>query len=163
VTDDVADRVRAEDLMIRRARPSDVPYIAQVMRDARTAAMPWLPVLHSVTEDLEFFGRQVEANATYVAAIADRVVGFAVVDELEHSLEHLYLDPGLRRRGIGSVLLAHVRSCHPEPLVLWCFTDNTAARAFYRAQGAEELYETDGRDNEERTPDVRLRLPAVAE
>jgi hypothetical protein len=56
-----------------------------------------------------------------------------------------------------------VRSCHPEPLVLWCFTDNTAARAFYRAQGAEELYETDGRDNEERTPDVRLRLPAVAE
>ncbi len=143
--------------------PDDAPAIAAVMRAARAAAMPWLPVLHGPDEDLAYFGRQVEANAAYVAVLAGRVVGFAVVDEREQVLEHLYLDPPLRRRGIGAALVAHARTRHPGPLELWCFRDNTDARAFYRAQGGLELFETDGSDNEEKTPDVRLRLPGAAQ
>jgi len=145
---------------VRDARTSDVGRIATVFREARTAALPWLPVLHSSSEDLEYFGRAVQAQTAYVAVLDERVVGFAVVDPLEHLLDHLYLDPALRRHGIGRALLQHARVRHDGPLELWCFVENRAARAFYAACGGVELYETDGHDNEERTPDVRIGLPA---
>jgi GNAT superfamily N-acetyltransferase len=147
-------------LTIRTARTADVPRIATVFREARSAAMPWLPVLHSSSEDVEFFGRAVEALTAYVAVLDDRVVGVAVIEPHEHLLEHLYLDPALRRRGIGTRLLDHARTEHRRPLQLWCFADNHDARSFYAARGARELYETDGSRNEERLPDVRLELPA---
>ena len=75
----------------------------------------------------------------------------AAVDDGDAMLEHLYLDPQVFRRGIGRVLLDHARAAHDGPLELWAFAENRAGRAFYAACGAEELYETDGRDNEERS------------
>jgi len=150
-------------LVVRDARTSDVGRIATVFREARAAALPWLPVLHSSSETLEFFGRSVEAQTACVATLEDRLAGFAVVDAEEHLLDHLYLDPALRRQRIGTTLLQHAREQHRHPLELWCFTRNEAARAFYAAAGGTELYETDGRDNEERTPDVRIGLPAWGE
>jgi len=145
---------------IRDALTSDVPRLAEVFRAAREAAMPWLPVLHTSDEDLAFFGRAVETQKGYVAVLDGSVVGFAVVDDGEAMLEHLYLDPQVHRRGIGRALLDHARAAHRGPLELWCFADNRTGRAFYAACGAAELYETDGSGNEERMPDVRLRLPA---
>lgn len=145
---------------VRPARTADVPRIATVFRESRAAAMPWLPVLHSSSEDLEHFGRAVEASRAYVAVLDDRVVGVAVVDPHEHLLEHLYLDPALRRRGIGTRLVDHARAGHEGPLRLWCFQANHDARAFYAARGARELYATDGSANEEKLPDVLLELPA---
>jgi len=144
---------------IRGALPSDVPRIAEVFRAAREAALPWLPVLHTSEEDLWFFGRAVDTQRTYVAVLDGSVVGFAAVDDGEAMLEHLYLAPEVRRRGIGTALLDHARAAHDGPLELWCFAENRSGRAFYAARGAVELYETDGSGNEERTPDVRLRLP----
>jgi GNAT superfamily N-acetyltransferase len=146
---------------IRPAAPDDVPRITEVFQAARTAAMPWLPVLHTPDEDLAFFGRLVAEHVVHVAVLDGRVVAFAVVDEGVGDLEHLYVDPDLRRHGLGSALLGRVRAERPGPLQLWAFRDNTAARAFYAALGAVELYETDGSGNEERTPDVRLELPAL--
>ena len=145
---------------IRDALASDVPRIAEVFRAAREAAMPWLPVLHTSEEDLWFFGRAVDTQQTYVAVLDGSVVGFAAVDDGEAMLEHLYLAPEVRRRGIGTALLSHARAAHDGPLELWCFAENRAGRAFYAACGAEEILETDGSGNEERMPDVRLRLPA---
>jgi len=145
---------------IRPALPPDVPRIAEVFRAARESAMPWLPVLHTSEEDLRFFGRVVDTQQTYAAVLDGSVVGFAAVDDGESMLEHLYLDPQVHRRGIGRALLDHARAAHGGPLELWCFAENRSGRAFYAACGAEELYETDGSGNEERTPDVRLRLPA---
>ncbi len=146
---------------MRVAEAADVPRIASLFRDSRAAAMPWLPELHSQAEDLEFFGRSVATQAAYVAVLAGSVVGFAVVDRSERELVHLYLDPTVRRRGVGSALLAHARAENPGSLQLWCFAENHHARAFYAAQGADELYGTDGTENEERLPDVRLELPHV--
>jgi ribosomal protein S18 acetylase RimI-like enzyme len=150
-------------LEIRDARASDVPRIATVFRQARGSAMPWLPVLHSSSEDVEFFGRAVEGRTAYVAVLDGLVVGFAVVDEGEHELEHLYLAPEVHRRGIGRRLVDHARASDGGSLRLWCFADNRSGRAFYTACGARELFETDGRGNEERTPDVRLELPGWAD
>jgi GNAT superfamily N-acetyltransferase len=146
------------DLVIRPAVADDVPRVTSVFQSARAAAMPWLPVLHSPEEDLAFFGRNVAEHDCSVAELDGQVVGFAVVDG--DDLDHLYLDPDLRRRGFGTALLEHVRARHEGPLQLWAFRDNGAARAFYAARGAVELFETDGSGNEEKTPDVRLELPA---
>jgi GNAT superfamily N-acetyltransferase len=147
------------DLVIRPAAAADVASITEVFQAARTAAMPWLPVLHTPAEDLAFFGGLVAGHHGYVAELDDRVIGFAFVQDGD--LEHLYLDPDMRRRGFGTALLTHARAQHTGPLQLWAFTDNTAARAFYSARGAVELFETDGSGNEEKTPDVRLELPPL--
>jgi GNAT superfamily N-acetyltransferase len=148
------------ELQIREARASDVPRIAVVFREARTTAMPWLPVLHSSSEDLEFFGRLVQAGHVEVGVLDGRVLGFVAVDRDAHMLDHLYLDPSVQRRGYGRELLDRARAAHDGPLELRAFRENHGAPAFYAACGARELYETDGSGNEERTPDVRLALPA---
>jgi GNAT superfamily N-acetyltransferase len=148
------------ELEIREAVPADTDRVATVFQHARRAAMPWLPVIHTDAEDRRFFGRTVDSGHVVVAVLDDEVVGFAAVDPVEHLLDHLYVDPALHRRGVGRRLVDHVRAEHEGPLQLWAFTENRSARAFYAALGAVELYETDGSGNEERTPDVRLELPA---
>jgi GNAT superfamily N-acetyltransferase len=151
------------ELEIRAAVPPDVPRVVAIFHEARAVAMPWLPVRHSAAEDLAFFGRAVGSGHVVVAVLEGRLVGFAAVDADEHMLDHLYVDPVVHRTGVGRRLVDHVRSGHAGPLQLWAFTENRSARAFYAAVGAAELYETDGSANEERTPDVRLELPAWGE
>ena len=148
---------------VRRARPEDAAACARVLRGSRAEAMPWLPVLHTPEEDLAYLRGVLAQQRTWVAEADGEVVGFASLDEAEGVLDHLYLDPGSQRRGIGSALLTTVRTAYDGPLELWVFADNTSARAFYAAHGGVELYATDGAGNEERTPDVRMRLPAPAQ
>ncbi len=148
------------ELVIRAAEATDVPRLTAVFQRARAAAMPWLPVVHTPDEDLGFFGRTVRSGHVRVAVLDGDVVGFAAVDPGEHQLDHLYVDPSAHRRGVGRRLVDEARKAHLRPLQLWAFTENHGARAFYAAVGAVELYETDGSENEERTPDVRLELPA---
>ena len=146
---------------VRVASVADAPACARVMRESRAVAMPWLPVLHTPEEDRAYLESVLTRLPAWVATQGDRVVGFAVLDPEAGTLEHLYLAPEVQRRGIGGALLTAVRSAAEGPLELWVFAGNAGARAFYARHGGRELFATDGRDNEERTPDVRVRLPAV--
>jgi GNAT superfamily N-acetyltransferase len=79
----------------------------------------------------------------------------------------LYVDPALRGRGIGRALLdTSVRACaaagHPR-MLLWVLKENVPARRFYeragfRADGAQEPFETDG----VAVPEVRYVRPLTA-
>jgi hypothetical protein len=42
----------------------------------------------------------------------------------------------------------------PEGLRLWTFASNAGAQRFYERHGFVETRRTDGRDNEERAPDI---------
>ncbi|WBU54613.1 GNAT family N-acetyltransferase [Paracoccus sp. SCSIO 75233] len=141
-------------MRVRKAALADAGEIARIHRAARRAAMPWLPVLHSAAEDLRFFQTRVLAEqAVWVAADEDRIIGFAAVSG--EWLNHLYVDPGDWRRGVGSRLLARAKDGVAR-LQLWVFQDNQMARHFYAAHGFAEVELTDGAGNEEKTPDVRM-------
>ena len=51
-----------------------------------------------------------EAEAVVVAECSGMICGFGSVVAAEEELRSLYVDPGFARRGVGSVLLAHLES-----------------------------------------------------
>ncbi|MEM1150433.1 MAG: GNAT family N-acetyltransferase [Pseudomonadota bacterium] len=140
--------------MLREAKPDDAAVLARLHRASRDAAMPWLPVVHTPKEDLDFFLDEVLKNQTvFVAEHTNEVVGFAAF--AEDWLNHLYVGPEHWRCGIGELLLSKVKT-DSDFLQLWTFQRNVSARAFYRNSGFEEIEFTDGASNEEKTPDVRM-------
>jgi ribosomal protein S18 acetylase RimI-like enzyme len=139
-------------VFLRSAAASDADAVAAVFLASRAAALPWLPQLHTAAETRAWIEHVVLAQQrTWVAVDGDEVVGFAALSP--GHLEHLYLRPDRWRQGIGSLLFAEVRRASPEG-TLFVFARNTAARAFYERHGCRVVAETDGRDNEEREPDV---------
>ena len=143
----------APDWRIADAVPADAPAIAALFAASRAAAMPWLPVLHTPDEDRAFFAAVIAAHRVRIVREA-ALLGFAA--SRPGWIDHLYIAPGVRRRGIGAALLADALAGAGETY-LWAFQQNAAARAFYRRFGFAEVELTDGARNEERTPDVLLR------
>ncbi len=141
------------ELQVRAAREPDVEPIARLVRRARAAsAMP--PSVHDESETRGHLrGRLAQADG-WVAALGDSLVGFALTTP--DWLEMLFVDPDHAGRGVGSTLLDLVKHTHPDGFALWVFASNESARRFYRRHGLVELESTDGRDNEEQEPDVRM-------
>jgi putative acetyltransferase len=132
----------------------DAAAVAALVRRSREQAMPWLPTLHTPEEDRAFFAGELEHGRAWGVRAAGELVGVAV--ERGGFLSQLYVAPGWQGRGIGSALLAQARAAAVEPLQLWVFARNTAARRFYARHGFAEAERTDGSANEEREPDLRL-------
>lgn len=70
-------------------------------------------------------------------------------------LTHLYIAPDRWRSGYGTKLLEAVRS-DLSYLQLWVFQKNARARHFYFNHGFCEREFTDGQNNEEKVPDIRM-------
>jgi GNAT superfamily N-acetyltransferase len=138
--------------VIRRGTPADALEVARIFRDSRAEAMPWLPVLHTPEEDTVWFRRAL-AGESYVVEEGGRILGFAVLREDE--LDALYVAPESQRLGVGSALFNRAQQARPDGFSWWVFRDNERARRFYETLGGRLLYETDGRGNEEQTPDAR--------
>ena len=137
---------------LRRASREDTDAIVRIFQAARAAAMPYLPVLHTDEEDQGFFAGVVEREEVWVAELDADVVAFAALGG--GMLDHLYVRPDLRARGIGSALLAKAQELRPNGFRLWVFQRNEAARRFYERHGLELVELTDGSGNEEREPDA---------
>jgi GNAT superfamily N-acetyltransferase len=139
--------------VIRRAGPEDAEAIARIFRESRAEAMPWLSVLHDADDVLEHFRGRLDTDEVYVFDREGIVAGFALLHGDE--LDGFYVAPEHQRRGVGGALFRHVQALRPERFGFWVFRDNERARRFYESHGARFLYETDGANNEERTPDAR--------
>ena len=108
-------------------------------------ATPWMPRIHTRDEDAAFCASLVpDAWVTEAGFLALR----------EKDIPALYVARAARRQGRGRALLDYAKSLSPA-LSLWTFEANVPARAFYAAQGFEEIGRTDG-DNDEGLPDIRL-------
>ncbi len=139
-------------IMLRRAVAADASAIATLFRRSR-AVLTFLPELHTADEDL-WFVREVLIGEQQVT-LAERdgqLLGFMA--EHEGWITQLYLDPDVRRAGVGTALLADAKGRNVE-LTLWCFTANAAARAFYEKHGFVSVEATNGDGNEARLPDMR--------
>ncbi|MBB4919460.1 GNAT family N-acetyltransferase [Streptosporangium saharense] len=144
-------------IQIRPAETADAAVIARIHMTSRAAAMPYLPPQR---RDHAQVARWIEESVlpacrTWVAVREGEVVGYAALDG--DMLEHLYLRPDVRRRGIGTLLLDEVRRHSPHGLSLHVFQRNAEARAFYERHGFTVLDTDDGRRNMEKLPDMTLR------
>ncbi|MFE2973692.1 GNAT family N-acetyltransferase [Streptomyces sp. NPDC059258] len=171
MTDHGAGRRPAhEGVRLRPATAEDAEAVTRVFLDSRTAAMPYLPRIHSDEDTLAWITHVVLPASTAVWVAEEpgedrrngdgkeggELLGFAVLAG-GAELDHVYLRPDSLRRGIGSRLLAEVRRAADGPLSLYVFQRNATARAFYERHGFAAVAFDDGGRNEENEPDVLYR------
>jgi GNAT superfamily N-acetyltransferase len=142
---------------VRRGEVADAAAIAEIHRSSRAATMPYLPPQRRDHDQVTRWARDVLLTTcrVWVAVRDAEVLGYAALEG--DMLEHLYLRPDVRRRGVGSLLLDTVRRHSPEGLSLHVFQQNTDARAFYEHHGFTVLDTSDGHRNMEHLPDMTLR------
>ena len=114
--------------------------------------LTFLPTLHTPEEDRAYFGGIVAEHEVWVSEEGGSILGFAALGDDE--LTHIYVEPSAHGRGIGGALMDRAKERRPEGFQLWVFQQNVNARRFYEARGFVLVRETDGRGNEERTPDA---------
>jgi len=147
---------------VRPAGPADAAAIARVHIASREATMPYLPPRTRSDAEVVRWVRDVILADCAVWVAEDgtgAVVGYAAVEG--EWLEHLYLLAGVRRRGIGTLLLGRAKAHRPEGLLLHVFQRNTDARAFYARHGFTVVDLNDGSRNMEHEPDMTLRWTPV--
>jgi ribosomal protein S18 acetylase RimI-like enzyme len=137
--------------VIRRAGLEDVNAIAALFRRS-FGTLTFLPTLHTPEEDRAYFGGIVAEREVWVWEEDGSILGFAALEDDE--LTHLYVEPDAHGRGIGGALMERSKERRPDGFQLWVFQENANARRFYERRGFVLVRETDGSDNEERTPDA---------
>lgn len=141
---------------IRRGQRADARAAADLYLRARAAALSAGSIPRGVhdADDVRgyFASHVVEDCELWVAQEGGALVGILVLDG--EMVDQLYVEPGRTGRGIGSALLAVAKRERPHGLRLWTFESNAGAQRFYERHGFVAVRRTDGRDNEERAPDI---------
>lgn len=148
-----------DDVVLRPAVATDVGAMGQVYVEARRLGRmpnsPW-----TAPEVAEMLAVRLGSDVAWVAEESGQVVAYVrfVRPDAERIawVDDLYVHPATRRRGIGGALLDVVRSDLAGGFGLWVFAENHPARRFYASQGLVEVEETDGHDNPEGVPEVRM-------
>jgi len=137
--------------MVRGARSGDVDDIAELF-ERSFGTLGFLPMLHTLEEHRAFFARVVAEREVWVWEEEGAVRGFIALGDA--TVDHLYVEPGMSGRGIGSALLDQAKTRRPDGFSLWTFQQNEGARRFYERRGLRPIRLTDGEGNEEKTPDA---------
>ena len=141
---------------IRRGQRADARAAADLYLRAREAALSAGSIPAGVHDDEDVrghFASHIVADCElWVAEDAGALTAILVLGG--EWVDQLYVDPDLTGRGIGTGLLDVAKRERPHGLRLWTFASNTGAQRFYERHGFVAVRRTDGRDNEERAPDV---------
>ena len=123
--------------------------------------LTFLSMLHTVEENRRFVENVILKECEVIVAEGDAgIVSFLARNGEEIRL--LYSHPDFIGSGAGSLLLDAEKKSSVITLELWCFQANERARRFYEERGFQAVRFTDGRDNEEKAPDVRYRWERAA-
>ena len=139
--------------MIRAGRPADAAAMGAILSDWIDAT-PWMPRLHTRDEDAGFCAGLIARARVLILELAGGVSGFLARDGAE--IPAFYLAAPARGRGHGAALLGAAKAQSGGRLGLWTFQANDAAIRFYLRHGFRETARTDGQDNDEHLPDIRL-------
>jgi putative acetyltransferase len=148
-------------LMLRPATLADVDAVAGVLCQSRRVLMPFVPQVHDADDVRGWVGSTLlPGGGVTVAEIGDEVVGVLAVSRSDDVawIDQLYVHPAFVARGIGHALLQHALGALSRPVQLYTFQANVRARGFYERRGFVAVALSDGRDTEERCPDVLYRL-----
>jgi len=147
-------------IRIRRALATDAADVAELFIASQADALPFVARLHTPDETRTFIISNVFVQCdVWVAEEDRRIVGMMAINASH--IDHLYLQPGLYRRGIGTMLLSQAKALHPEGLTLFAFEVNTRACAFYRHHGFIAAERGDGSGNEAGEPDILFEWHAA--
>ena len=132
-----AARIKIPPMMIREAKPEDIPQIQEVRNSVLENALshPGLVTDKDCEEILTARGKG------WVCEVDGRVVGFSIADLQGHNIWALFLHPEFERKGIGrklhNVMLDWYFS--QTKTNVWLGTDpGTRAAHFYRKAGWRE-------------------------
>ncbi|MDF0599857.1 GNAT family N-acetyltransferase [Psychromarinibacter sp. C21-152] len=139
-------------MRLRPARRRDVPRLAGIL-GGWVQETVWMPKLHDAEEDRAHVAMLIDRFEVTAARDWRGAQGFLARDGgWVHSL---YVAPRARGQGVGARLLEAAKA-RTGRLELWCFQANLDARRFYARHGFAEVEFTDGAENDEKLPDVRL-------
>jgi len=142
------------EIIVRRARMSDAPAIAEVYIASRRGAVAFMPTVHTDDEIRAWVsGYLVPGLEVWVAESGGKLAGFMALEGAD-MLDQLFVAPTMQRHGAGGRLLALAKQLRPARLRLYTFQRNTPARRFYEARGFVAVDFNDGSRNEENEPDV---------
>jgi GNAT superfamily N-acetyltransferase len=124
-------------MIIREAQTADI-YQIQVVRNSVNENILSNPALVSDQDCDNYINRR---GKGWVAEIDGIIIGFAIVDVIDHNVWALFIRPGYDKKGIG-------RKLHDE-MINWYFTQtaatiwlgtapHTRAETFYRKAGWKE-------------------------
>lgn len=139
-------------VFLRPARSTDAGKAGAIL-SAFVDETEWMPRIHTRAEDISHVGAMIDRGWVTIAEKDDRVVGFSA--RYDAKVHALYVDPAERGQGCGTMLLVAMQDVS-DRLSLWTFQANERAQAFYIRHGFTEAERTDGADNDEKLPDIRL-------
>lgn len=119
-------------LQVRPMQPHDADALRRIFLQARTATFTWLDTRTFQLQDFDLFTLD---ERVLVALLDGEPVGFASLCEPDSFLHHLFISPGIHRRGIGAALLAACAPHFTQPPMLKCLKANTNALGFYEHMG----------------------------
>ncbi len=141
-------------IVIRPVAEDDIANVALIYRDILQTVSWYVahqPVAHQSAADA--FAAATAGERIWVAVVQDKAIaGFISVWEADSFIHHLYVDPRFQRRGVGSALLESLTL--PRPWSLKCAASNSAALAFYRSRGWQQV----GRGDSETGPYLLMRF-----
>lgn len=145
-----------DDLLIRPLEPYDTDEAAGVWWQSRHVVGSQVPpAIHTEDEVRTWFAEVLLPDGQSWVALDDgRIVAVLTLDG--DDLDQLYVAPDAAGQGVGSTLVDLAKDLRPGGLALWTFQSNTRAQDFYRHHGFAEVRRTDGAENEERAPDLRM-------
>lgn len=138
-------------LTLRPATEADHSALAAIHTRVRRASVPAMPTPAAPLGEPH--------GETWLAETDEVAIGYAVVQDAW--LHSLYVLPEAQGSGVGSALLDVVKALRPDGFCLWVFETNAAAREFYARRGLVELETTDGADNDEQAPDIKMAWPGA--
>lgn len=138
---------------IRVASLEDIPTIVEISASTLRETTRVAPV-HTTEQVFDYYNREVFATCTVlVAEVGQAVVGY--VGYRLDWLDHLRVYSKFQGHGIGTALLEKAKKDFAF-LQLLCF-QHIPARYFYRKHGFSEVAYSDGHNNDEKLPDVRMQ------
>ena len=152
--------------VLRTARHGDALDAAHVYLRSSRFGIPEVPTVHDEREIRRWMNDDVVGRTDmWVAELDGTVVGLLVLGPGSPGedgrragwIEQLYLDPAWMGRGLGDRFIEVARSQCPGGLQVWTFAANERARRFYERHGFVLEETGDGRGNEERAADLRMR------